>query len=228
MSNNTLPSICQSDLQPLETQKASALAFSTTEVIYWHDASIKLGKLSVFCAAISGAKLNEIKADCQQGEWQRVVKDLPFSTETARVYRTLANELQERIDAKGHSINLLSLPDPSELLKPEYSDTVDLVREMTGDKSIRQLCFDWGILKQPKNPGGDTTGKGTEKPLPPGETSQHLMATGLLGKLQHEINVLVVTEYSQIIKHLDERELKDLFDTFALAAKAIDSQMKAL
>lgn len=158
VKTGTSMEIRSTDLSPVGDQNPSTLGFSNETVVFWHDASIKLGKLSVFCAAIAGAQLNHIKEQCKQGEWQGFVKTLPFSVETARVYRRLAEDLQARITDAGQTLSLLSLPDPGELLKPEYADSVELVRGITGDKSMRQLCFDWDILKQPGKKGGDHGG----------------------------------------------------------------------
>ena len=231
----------ETDLQPLEKSNCSPCAILqnvAAEINTIHKKFKHAEAEATIHAVKLGVLIEFAKETLKHGQllpW--IDENCEFSRQHTDRFRNIAKKF---LKEQGINAGQLFLGQPlvktiggaDKVVSCDFNEEASqMLFEFIGDRTLPELCEDLNVRwrdKLPYNPGGDTTGKGTDKPLPEGETSQHLMATGLLGKLQHEINVLVVTEYSQIIKHLDERELKDLFDTFALAAKAIDSQMKAL
>lgn len=145
--------ISESELKR-ENQKPNAFGFSPGTVIRYHDAAQQFGRMAVLCAAKAGAELNQIKANCKHGEWLKIIELMPFSAETARNYRKLADQMTERFLEQGGEIDLLSIPEPEHLADPEYAETLRRVQRITGEQGLRQLYSDWGIMREPKALGG--------------------------------------------------------------------------
>jgi len=140
------------EVLPPETKKRPPIAFSIESSVQWHHAAQQHAQIAVVCAARSGAELLKIKAQCKHGEWLKVIKELPFGKDTARKYRDLAEQLSERLQelGNGDAFDLLELPEPEQLSDPIYAEQLEQIHEVTGEQTLRQLYFDWGITKPPK------------------------------------------------------------------------------
>lgn len=230
--NPELPEVVEGEILPVETSNFDRVEVSTvvetsiTKAVSLAEFSKKFAQVSVICAAQAGAEFAQIKEQCERGEWMKVLQVLPFGKDTVYKYIKIAEELQTRLSEGSADVNLLDLPSPQELISGDHADVINQVNAVTGEQSLRQLYFEWGILKQPGKTGGDTSGT-PPKLLPSGETKNHLLATQCLGKIQKDLNIFVVDNTTQKIKHLKPEELEALLSTFKLAARAIEDQIKA-
>lgn len=196
--------IPESEMMPAEEPNHNPIGIPTTVAIATGRAidlvefSKKFAKVSVICAAQAGAEFSKIKSDCPRGIWMRVLKTLPFSTETVRKYIKVAEELQARLSEENGGFNLLELPSPEELITGDHSDVVDLINQVTGEQTLRQLYFDWGIVRKAKALGGHHPKAG-----PPATPEQQLaferkMATEAIGTLCYDIQALCIGEKRKI------------------------------
>lgn len=116
--------------------------------------SKKFGQVAVICAAQAGAEFSNIKDQCERGEWMKVLKQLPFGKSTVYKYIKVADEFQLRLSQGEDAIDLLTLPSPQELISGDHSELVSKINTVTGEQTLRQLYFEWGICKAPKALGG--------------------------------------------------------------------------
>ncbi len=221
--------VIEPEVLPPETQNPHTCGFSIEAAENWHFAAQHHAQLAVICAARSGAELNKIKAQCKQGDWQKVVKELPFSADTAKRYRDLATQLEGRLQelGSGDAFDLLLLPEPENLTDPIYAEQLEQINQVTGEQTLRQLYFDWGIVKPPKQLGGARESSKEDEPLPPGETATHLAAKGVLGELQDKLFKFCLHEPSMQIQHLKLHELEKLHGTLLDSTREVAALIKA-
>ena len=209
--------VVEPEVLPPESKKTTALSFSTEAAENWHYAAQHHAQIAVICAARAGAELNKIKAECGHGEWQKIVSSLPFSVSTAKNYRNLATQLADRLQelGTGAAFELLSLPEPENLADPIYAEQLEQINQVTGEQTLRQLYFDWGICKAPKQLGGARDPK-PPKPLENGETQAHRDACELVFPLMDQLQALVIGD-RRVIQHMTVKELQvfeaDLVDS---------------
>ena len=150
----------------------------------WHDAAVKHSRIAIWCAAMCGSELNRMYEEFEHGEWMKFLRCLPFSDDTARRYRQLADEWSVELKcspldfigkdsaAKGY----LQIPHACGISKARPGKTAgsmvidlpaDAIREISekvqnavGNKTLTQLYFDWGICTPPKKHGGARDGAG--------------------------------------------------------------------
>ena len=105
----------------------------------------------------------------------KFVQILPFSDETARKYMDLSVEWEKRtgqiptagwnLDSKallaGGSRTFMDLDDT------QVAEISEATTQAVGEKTLRQLYFDWGICKAPYHPGGNMRGEGAGRPPAP-------------------------------------------------------------
>jgi hypothetical protein len=169
----------EANIQRVEPPKKNRVSFLDDDpVIRYHMAAEHCGHLSVWCAAMSGAELIKKKKELKRGEFVPYKQTLPFSDRTAQNYMQLAHKLERRLkalpesDAKAllpaigemqdnaeNMLELLNLPSPMDVFNPAHEQIADVIRKVTNEKTLRQLYFDWDIVKAPKQLGGarDTT-----------------------------------------------------------------------
>ena len=150
----------------------------------WHDAAVKHSRIAIWCAAMCGSELNRMYDNFEQGEWMRFLRCLPFSDETARRYRKLANEWSEELQCSpldflgknSATKGYLQIPHACGISEKRAGKTAalavidlpaDAIREISekvqnavGNKTLTQLYFDWGICTPPKKHGGARDGAG--------------------------------------------------------------------
>ena len=212
---------------PAKIKKATTVAFSTNTAVAWHNAAQQHAQFAVICAARAGAELNHIKEKCEHGEWQEIVARLPFSRQTSDKYRALATELESRLQAIGKAdvFEILELPEPAMLAEPEYAKQIEQINEVTGEQTLRQLYFDWSIVKQPKSEKKQLH-LPKPKPLDPGETQAHRDATELIYPLMEQLRRWVVSD-ERVVQHFDMTELKTLQGDLIDAKRIVDGLIKA-
>lgn len=199
-----------------ETKIRTACGFSIKTSVQWHEAAQHHAQIAVVCAARSGAELNQIKEQCGHGEWQKIVKELPFSADTAKRYRDLAVQLQTRLHelGTGDAFELLLLPEPEKLSDPIYAEQLGQINQVTGEQTLRQLYFDWGIVKPPAKLGGD---RRTDKDPKPPLAEQKRLATELINGLQHDIQRQCIDDNTRKLHLLAPTQLKSLEDDLVSA-----------
>jgi hypothetical protein len=133
---------------------SDAVGSSIKQAVGWMDASKQYAQISIVCAARAGAEFSRIKDQCERGEWMKVLKMLPFGKDTIYKYIKVADEMQARLAETNDSIDLLTLPDPAQLMSRDHTELVEQINAVTGEQSLRQLYFEWGIVKQPTPTGG--------------------------------------------------------------------------
>ncbi|QBG47842.1 hypothetical protein EGM51_10720 [Verrucomicrobia bacterium S94] len=141
------------DMQPIETGSdhyRTPMDIAVQRAIELVDLSKKFAKVSVICAAQAGAEFARIKDHCERGEWMKVLNELPFGKSTVYKYIRVADEMQTRLAEGETAIDLHHLPSPEELISGDHADVIDRINAVTGEQSLRQLYFDWGILKSPE------------------------------------------------------------------------------
>lgn len=145
--------------------------------VRYHYAAMRCGDLSIWCAAMAGAAIVQKKKTLGHGagflDWK---KTLPFSLSTSDNYVALAKKLDEKIkalpkadvdalfpeirkaqDETKQSLALLGLPDPMDVFNKDHDRIATLIRNLTNEQTLRQLYFDWEIVKRPKALGGART-----------------------------------------------------------------------
>lgn len=221
------PEVVEPEVMPRETelttkahgagvQKPTTVGFWVTSAIKAHHSAQQLAKeaqikahQAVFYAAKCGAYLEQVKAKCSHGEWGAIVDDLPFGSTTSDKYRALAKQMVERLP----NINLQELPAPEQLADPSYAEIVEQVNEVTEEKSLRQLYFDWGIVKAPKTKPRtipDPSNLKNPPEIPDGETAAHLAAKGCWVEIAQQIDRCGLAKETANIHHLRLNELQDL------------------
>lgn len=138
-------------------------------VIQYHFAAERCGNLSVWCAAMAGAELIRKKKDLPRGQFEPYKAALPFGRSTCDNYMNLAKKLEEKLlqlpedrrmallpelanaqKATECALALLNLPSPMDVFNPQHERIADIIREVTSEQTLRQLYFDWDIVKAPK------------------------------------------------------------------------------
>ena len=157
-----------------EKAKTQPVAFLKDEpAVRYHFAAKRCGDLSVWCAAMAGAAIAAKKTELGHGKFNAWKKTLPYSMRTAENYVALAKALDLRIralsktekaglfpairkaqDEASQSLALLGLPDPMDVFNPAHDRIATLIRELTNERTLSQLYFDWDIVKGPKQRGG--------------------------------------------------------------------------
>lgn len=143
-------------------------------VVQYHFAAERCGNLSVWCAAMAGAELIKKKKETPRGSgFMTYLEQLPFSNGTAHNYMNLAKKLEEKLlelpedqrmallpelanaqKATESALQLLNLPSPMDVFNPAHERIADLIRTVTSEHTLRQLYFDWDIIKPPAQKGG--------------------------------------------------------------------------
>lgn len=151
-----------------------------TRVGYLHHAAQQHANASVLCAAIAGAVMHAKKMVCKHGEfttWLETVAEANgITARTCRNYMAVADEMTTRLkalpkrkrvsflgdgsdspDSKRPLLQLLADMNPANLDELRAAAVAEAVREVTNDQTLRQLYFDWGIMKDRSNvrSGGD-------------------------------------------------------------------------
>lgn len=165
----------KSEALPPESYFQSQWKYEDKEpVIQYHMAAERCSNLSIWCAAMAGAEILKRKKEFGHGkgftEWRN---KLPFGHTTAANYVNLAKSLESRLNSLPkddmlallpalkqtqkdieNRMSLLSLPSPMDVFNPAHEQIATIVRHIANDRSLSQLLFDWGIVKQPKLVGG--------------------------------------------------------------------------
>jgi len=147
-----------------------------------HDAAGQHASAAVYCAAAAGAVAIQRKQALGWGkgftEWKQnlVMPDgSTVSVRTIERYMALAKEMEERIkrlqadqskttcvsflpEGGKSTLDRLASFDPSSIRDLHQQALAEAVREVSQEKSLSQLYFDWGIAKEPKRRGGDHGG----------------------------------------------------------------------
>lgn len=150
-------------------------------VEHWHKMAVRHSRIAIWCAACCGGELIKRKKEIGHGGWMKFIQVLPFSDETARKYMDLAVEWEKRTGQIPTAVGISS----EKLLEGVSGSTVELTSEQVveiseattqavGEKTLRQLYFDWGICKAPYHPGGNMRG---DKPRPPAPTPDEIRQT---------------------------------------------------
>jgi hypothetical protein len=153
-------SVTEGEMVPAETSNfhpvelPPVMEVSIGRAIELVEYSKKFARVSVICAAQAGAEFSSIKGQCERGEWMKVLKLLPFGKSTVYKYIKIADEMQSRLTDGGEGLDLLNLPNPQELLSGDHAELVEQINAVTGEQNLRQLYFEWGIVKQPTPTGG--------------------------------------------------------------------------
>jgi hypothetical protein len=166
------------DVAKSETEKVELYREEFAAVLpaveHWHQLAVKHSRIAIWCAAVCGAELIKRKDEIGHGGWMKFVKALSFSHDTASRYMVLAEEWESRIGQIPHACGISS----EKLLGGVNSSTIELNAEQiwrlteattqaVGEKTLRQLYFDWGICKAPYHPGGNMRGDGAGRPPAP-------------------------------------------------------------
>lgn len=158
------------------TQRVGYLAGDDEDekVIQYHQAAERCGHLSIWCAAMAGAEIIRKKQSLGHGNgfvaWKRA---LPFGETTAHNYMNLAKRLEAKLKAlpesdraallpqlaktqrdASNALQLLDLPSPMDVFDPAHERISKLIRHVTNEQTLRQLYFDWEIVKAPAEKGG--------------------------------------------------------------------------
>jgi hypothetical protein len=167
------------DVAKSETEKVELYREEFAAVLpaveHWHKMAVQHSRIAIWCAACCGHELIKRKQEIGHGGWMKFLKALPFSDQTARNYMVLAEEWESRtgqipnavwnLDAKallaGGSKTFVDLDDA------QITEISDATTVAVGEKSLRQLYFDWGICKAPYHPGGNMRGEGAGRPPAP-------------------------------------------------------------
>ena len=165
--------VIEGELLPPVKVKADALAVVpdayAERVGQLHNAAQQHATASVLCAAIAGAIMHLKKKACKHGEFRAWMESMGdesgISLATCYRYMSLADEMANRLKALPLGKRMLFVQDPEAAegrrpilqllagLNPEYMSTdqetlvAATVREVTNDQTLRQLYFDWGIMK---------------------------------------------------------------------------------
>lgn len=170
------PAVTPEVMRPGKTnpQPIADLDPNAQQVVRYHLAAERCGTLSVWCAAMAGAEILKKKKELGHGngffQWK---KNLPISERTADNYVQLAKQLEARLaqlpdeerrlllPAAGRAqaeaengLSLLALPSPMDVFNPTHERIARVVSKVTGEKTLTQLYFDWGIMKPPAQLGG--------------------------------------------------------------------------
>jgi hypothetical protein len=144
-------------------------------VEHWHKMAIQHSKMAIWAAAMCGAELRRLKIEVGHGGWMKFLKALPFSDDTARNYMGLAEQWESKVgqipNAFGISSDkrakMLTSGGVIDISAAEVAEISDATTELIGEKTLRQLYFDWGICKAPYHPGGNMRGEGAGRPPAP-------------------------------------------------------------
>ena len=165
--------VIEGELLPPAKVKADALAVVADDyavrVGELHQAAQQHATASVLCAAIAGAIMHAKKKSVKHGEFmpwlQTVMDENDMSQRTCYNYMSLADEMAARLkalpnttrgllgggsapaDGKRSLLQLLADLNPAELDSDQARLVASAVREVTNDQTLRQLYFDWGIMK---------------------------------------------------------------------------------
>lgn len=223
--------VSYTDLQPVEESNfarceiSHVCEVSLTKAVSLAEFSKKFAQVSVICAAAAGAEFANLKGQCQHGEWMKVLKLLPFGKDSVYRYMKIAEELQARLSEGDDSFDLLQLPNPQELLDGNHSALVDKINKVTGEQSLRQLYFDWGICKAP---GGPTGGKRDITPKTPKQLAEvrRQDANESVGELCFDLQKVCIGN-QRCIQHADIDHLKLLEGDLIDALKNVKELIKA-
>jgi len=137
----------------------------------WHEMATRHSRIAIWCAACCGHELMTRKKDIGHGGWMKFIKVLPFSDDTARRYMDLAVEWKERTGQIPHACGISETQREKllegvkhstlELTEDQFCEISEGIHQAVGEKTLRQLYFEWGICKEPHRPGGKM---GSHKP----------------------------------------------------------------
>jgi hypothetical protein len=166
------------DVAKSETEKVELYREEFAAVLpaveHWHKMAVQHSRIAIWCAACCGYELVKRKREIGHGGWMKFIQILSFSDETARRYMVLAEEWQNRIGQIPTACGISS----EKLLDGVSGSTIKLstdqvarlseaTTQAVGEKTLRQLYFDWGICKAPYHPGGNMRGEGAGRPPAP-------------------------------------------------------------
>lgn len=194
----------------------------------WHKLAQTHSRLAIWAAACCGHELLGRKADIGHGGWMKFLKALPFSHDTARRYMDLAVAWKQRtgqspteIGASGTRLLEDGKNAAIDIPEDEVKEITDHVNESVGETTLRQLYFDWGIVKAPPKPGGNVR---KDKPTAPTEA---------------EIELTYRTEWARILEdltehgrrqrtyvHLEDGELENHRAGLAYVVSELDDEIK--
>ncbi|NCC53402.1 MAG: hypothetical protein EOM20_19620 [Spartobacteria bacterium] len=231
----------ESTTEMAKGEKRNAVSFFVSDgdpVVCYHLAAEHCGNLSVWCAAMSGAELIKKKKECKRGEFGPYKETLPFSARTAENYMNLAQKLDKRLKAlpaedarklmpaigdmqhqAENMLALLNLPSPMDMLNPAHEQIANVIRKITNEQTLRQLYFDWDIVKEPKKLGGARDN--TRGPIDPVQAAAEQKKINedfwlrLIGKL--EIEGITAKSWTD----LDKAQRKQLLETCVRLNKLI-------
>jgi hypothetical protein len=198
----------------------------------WHQMAIQHSRIAIYCAACCGQELIHRKKEIGHGGWMQFLKVLPFSDQTARNYMDLAAKWQQRVgqipngvwnlDAKtllaGGSRTFVELGDA------QIVELSEATSQAVGETTLRQLYFDWGIVKAPHRPGGDVRkDKGGKMKAPTEEEIQQTYRVEWTRLLED------ITEHGRRQRtyvHLEDGELENHRAGLAYVVSELDDEIK--
>jgi hypothetical protein len=175
----------EGELLPPVKVKADAVAVVAPDayavrVGQLHEAAQQYANASVLCAAIAGAVMHQKKKSVKHGEFgdwiEALADEVGISRRTCTSYMALADEMAARLKElpKGKRVSFLGAEledgatkrpilqlladlNPADLGSEQALLVADAVRDVTNDQTLRQLYFDWGIMKDKSGTrtGGD-------------------------------------------------------------------------
>lgn len=119
---------------------------------------------AVVTALLTGALLSHAKATIKHGNFRQWIKEsLPeISYDTANRYRKLAEAVKEQ-KLRGATFDLEQLLQLPQLEAEERDAMLGKLAKATEGKSLKQLYFDFDIVKKPDSKGGSRISSGSEK-----------------------------------------------------------------
>ena len=137
----------------------------------WHAMAERHSRIAIWCAACCGHELLIRKKEIGHGGWLKFIKALSFSDETARKYMDLAVEWTERVGQIPTAVGISESDRPKlleggtrstlELTEDQFCEISEGIHQAVGEKTLRQLYFEWGICKEPYRAGGRMGAGGT-------------------------------------------------------------------
>ena len=196
-----------------------------------HQVAIQHSRIAIYCAACCGQELIRRKKEIGHGGWMQFLKVLPFSDQTARNYMDLAAKWQQRLgqipNAFGISDEMLLEGSKSsiiELSADHATEIAEATSQAVGETTLRQLYFDWGIVKAPHRPGGDVRkDKGAKMKAPTEEEIQQTYRVEWTRILED------ITEHGRRQRtyvHLEDGELENHRAGLAYVVSELDDEIK--
>jgi hypothetical protein len=156
-----------------ETTDVTVQDDMASRVVTLHTLASQCASMAVYCAAAAGAVMLCKKKTLKHGQFLpwvsniRLANGSPLGDRTAQRYMQLADEMVARIKALPNTtrvsylgegaascLETLAAFEPTKLDDLRNHAVAELVSKATNEKGLRQLYFDWGIMKEPGKLGG--------------------------------------------------------------------------